>query len=83
LREVLLLVQNKVKTGRDNSESEVVREALRLFEERGRVFPTLSRGERVSAMCRRVRGQFTDFGCGFAALRYPLTIESGDDPGYI
>jgi hypothetical protein len=34
-------------------------------------------------MCRRVRGQFTEFGCGFAALRYPLTIESGDDPGYI
>src|SRR5208282_2935395 len=39
----------------------------------GRVFPTLSRGERVSAMCRRVRGQLTDFGCGRqAALRYPL-----------
>ena len=31
------LVQNKVKTGRYNSASEVVREALRLFEERDRI----------------------------------------------
>ena len=31
------LVQNKVKSGRYNSASEVVREALRLFEERDRV----------------------------------------------
>src|ERR1700733_3671303 len=36
----------------------------------GRALPTLSRGERVSAMCRRVGGHFTDFGCGRqAALR--------------
>jgi antitoxin ParD1/3/4 len=32
--ELETLVQNKVKTGRYNSASEVVREALRLFEER-------------------------------------------------
>ena len=31
------LVQNKVKTGRYNSASEVVREALRLFEDRERI----------------------------------------------
>jgi antitoxin ParD1/3/4 len=31
------LVQNKVKTGRYNSASEVIREALRLFEERDRI----------------------------------------------
>ena len=31
------LVQNKVRSGRYNSASEVVREALRLFEERDRV----------------------------------------------
>ena len=31
------LVQNKVKSGRYNSASEVVREALRLFEERDRI----------------------------------------------
>lgn len=31
------LVQNKVKSGRYNSASEVVREALRLFEERDQV----------------------------------------------
>jgi antitoxin ParD1/3/4 len=31
------LVQNKVKTGRYNSASEVVREALRLFEQRERI----------------------------------------------
>jgi len=31
------LVQHKVKTGRYNSASEVVREALRLFEERDRI----------------------------------------------
>ncbi len=31
------LVQNKVKTGRYNSASEVVREALRLFEERDQI----------------------------------------------
>src|SRR5271169_4100712 len=47
----------------------------------GRVFPTLSRGERVSAMCRGVRGQSTNFGCGRqAALRYPL-IKLGKDQG--
>ncbi len=32
--ELETLVQNKVKTGRYNSASEVVREALRLFEQR-------------------------------------------------
>ncbi|HUY14185.1 MAG TPA: type II toxin-antitoxin system ParD family antitoxin [Terriglobia bacterium] len=32
-----MLVQNKVKAGRYNSASEVVREALRLFEERDRI----------------------------------------------
>ncbi|MDR3674660.1 MAG: type II toxin-antitoxin system ParD family antitoxin [Acidobacteriota bacterium] len=32
-----MLVQNKVKTGRYNSASEVVREALRLFEERDQI----------------------------------------------
>ena len=32
--ELETLVQNKVKSGRYNSASEVVREALRLFEER-------------------------------------------------
>lgn len=35
--ELETLVQNKVKTGRYNSASEVVREALRLFEQRERV----------------------------------------------
>ncbi len=35
----------------------------------GKVLNSLSRGERVAAMRRRVRGQFTDFGCGSAALR--------------
>ena len=35
--ELETLVQNKVKTGRYNSASEVVREALRLFEERDRI----------------------------------------------
>lgn len=35
--ELETLVQNKVKTGRYNSASEVVREALRLFEERERI----------------------------------------------
>jgi hypothetical protein len=38
----------------------------------GRVFLALSRGERVSAMCRRVRGQSTDFGCGSAVLRFSV-----------
>jgi antitoxin ParD1/3/4 len=33
------LVQNKVKTGRHNSASEVVREALRLMEERDTIRP--------------------------------------------
>jgi len=32
---------------------------------------SLSRGERVSAMCRQVRGYF---GCGFAALRYKPSL---------
>lgn len=56
------LVQNKVKTGLYNSASEVVREALRLFEERDRIrklqiqelrkkidegWSSLHRGERV------------------------------------
>lgn len=35
--ELETLVQKRVKTGRYNSASEVVREALRLFEERDRV----------------------------------------------
>jgi antitoxin ParD1/3/4 len=35
--ELEMLVQNRVKTGRYNSASEVVREALRLFEERDRI----------------------------------------------
>ena len=35
--ELETLVQNKVRTGRCNSASEVVREALRLFEERDRI----------------------------------------------
>ncbi|MGO9520408.1 MAG: type II toxin-antitoxin system ParD family antitoxin [Candidatus Korobacteraceae bacterium] len=35
--ELEALVQNKVKAGRYNSASEVVREALRLFEERDRI----------------------------------------------
>jgi antitoxin ParD1/3/4 len=35
--ELETLVQTKVKTGRYNSASEVVREALRLFEERERI----------------------------------------------
>jgi antitoxin ParD1/3/4 len=35
--ELETLVQNKVKAGRYNSASEVVREALRLFEERERI----------------------------------------------
>ena len=35
--ELETLVQNKVKSGRYNSASEVVREALRLFEERDRL----------------------------------------------
>lgn len=35
--ELEMLVQKKVKTGRYNSASEVVREALRLFEQRERV----------------------------------------------
>ncbi len=35
--ELETLVQNKVKTGRYNSASEVVREALRLLEERDRI----------------------------------------------
>lgn len=35
--ELETLVQAKVKTGRYNSASEVVREALRLFEERERI----------------------------------------------
>jgi antitoxin ParD1/3/4 len=35
--ELETLVQNKVKTGRYNSASEVVREALRLFEDRDRI----------------------------------------------
>lgn len=35
--ELEALVQNKVKTGRYNSASEVVREALRLFEDRDRI----------------------------------------------
>ena len=35
--ELETLVQNKVKTGRYNSASEVVREALRLFEQRERI----------------------------------------------
>ncbi|MBZ5669259.1 MAG: type II toxin-antitoxin system ParD family antitoxin [Acidobacteriia bacterium] len=35
--ELETLVQNKVKTGRYNSASEVVREALRLFEERDQI----------------------------------------------
>jgi len=35
--ELETLVHNKVKTGRYNSASEVVREALRLFEERDRI----------------------------------------------
>ena len=35
--ELETLVQNKVKSGRYNSASEVVREALRLFEERDRI----------------------------------------------
>ncbi len=35
--ELETLVQNKVKSGRYNSASEVVREALRLFEERERI----------------------------------------------
>lgn len=36
-RELEALVQRKVKTGRYNSASEVVREALRLVEERDRI----------------------------------------------
>jgi antitoxin ParD1/3/4 len=35
--ELETLVQNKVKTGRYNSASEVVREALRLFEQRDHI----------------------------------------------
>jgi antitoxin ParD1/3/4 len=35
--ELETLVQNKVKTGRYNSASEVVREALRLFEQRDQI----------------------------------------------
>lgn len=35
--ELETLVQNKVKTGRYNSASEVVRDALRLFEQRERI----------------------------------------------
>jgi len=35
--ELETLVQNKVKSGRYNSASEVVRDALRLFEERERI----------------------------------------------
>jgi antitoxin ParD1/3/4 len=35
--ELEALVQNKVKTGRYNSASEVVREALRLFEQRDHI----------------------------------------------
>ena len=35
--ELEMLVQNRVKTGRYNSASEVVREALRLYEERDRI----------------------------------------------
>jgi antitoxin ParD1/3/4 len=35
--ELETLVQKKVKTGRYNSASEVVREALRLFEQRDRI----------------------------------------------
>ncbi len=35
--ELETLVHNKVKTGRYNSASEVVRDALRLFEERDRI----------------------------------------------
>lgn len=35
--ELETLVQNKVKSGRYNSASEVVRDALRLFEERDRI----------------------------------------------
>jgi len=35
--ELETLVQNKVKTGRYNSASEVIREALRLFEQRDRI----------------------------------------------
>ena len=60
--ELETLVLNKVKTGRYNSASEVVREALRLFEERDHVrqlqiqelrrsinkgWASLERGERV------------------------------------
>ncbi len=42
--ELETLVHNKVKTGRYNSASEVVREALRLFEERERIRELQIRG---------------------------------------
>jgi len=42
----------------------------------GRAFPTLSRGERVSAMRRRVRGQFTDLVCGRQAALHCNTVIS-------
>jgi antitoxin ParD1/3/4 len=42
--ELETLVHNKVKTGRYNSASEVVRDALRLFEQRDRVRELQIRG---------------------------------------
>jgi len=67
--ELETLVQNKVKAGRYNSASEVVREALRLFEERERI-----REMQVRELRRRInegwasleRGEGVDgdeFGC--------------------
>lgn len=57
------LVQNKVKSGRYNSASEVVREALRLLDQRDEVF-TLRKDEirkHIEGGCQSAaRGEFVD-----------------------
>ena len=70
--ELETLVQNKVKRGRYNSASEVVREALRLFEERDRI-----RGLQIQELRKKINqgwaslehGEGVDGEAFFRALR--------------
>ena len=78
--ELEALVQRKVKSGRYNSASEVVREALRLLEQRDEV-----RQLQMQALRKTVdegqsafeRGETSDGGAFFAALEREARAPSG------
>ena len=69
--ELETLVQNKVKSGRYNSASEVVREALRLFEERDRIRELQIQELQIQELRKKINK-------GWASLQHGEGVDGGE-----